>query len=117
MCDFCVVKDGMVKVEIGDDIIVKENVQVSINCTTLVEPRLVEEDFVPVISWFKDELPITNGTNIMISENSFVCIIVDTILAAGGQVGTAGVYECVVCNNASIPDCISRKSNKTVCGE
>ena len=115
-CDFCVVDNNTVTVDIGEIVTVKENVKISIDCSKLIQ-FIISIGYTPVVTWYRDSLEITNGSNIVISKDNTLCIVLNTRLSVGGQLGTAGLYTCEVCNNGSDTECVSNNSRHIVCGE
>ena len=102
---------------VGEPVTVRQDVRVTINCSEVIE-RVIASTNVsnPDITWYKDGRPITNGSelNVVLSSDSRLCIITDTLMAVGGQLGTDGNYTCEVCTNET---CAGNGTNTTVCGE
>ena len=113
---FPVVVDISIVVSINetDVISTKEGIEVTVDCGPLIDASGIPN---PVIKWYKNDVPLSNGTemNIIISQNSKLAIITETLMAVGGQLGTEGVYTCEVCNATY---CNIKKSITTeICGE
>ena len=115
---YIVVNESVV-VFVGEPVTVREDVRVTINCSNVIQQARDAGFTNPNITWYKDGFVLTNATapNVVISEDKTLCIITDTLLAVGGQVGNDGNYTCEVCAGTSsncirpIPPCIA------VCGE
>ena len=83
---------------VGDPILVREDVRVTIDCGRLIN-NSIANGLDPNVTWFKDGVPITNGSevNVVISADRRFCIITDTLKAVGGQLGNDSFYSCEVC--------------------
>ena len=90
----------------------------TIDCSPLIDEKINEGIPKPVIRWYKDGLRIENGSevNVILSKDERLCIITDTLLAVGGQVGTDGNYTCEVCNDMNT-SCVYEPVILYVCGE
>ena len=113
---FPVVVDISIVVSINetDVISTKERIEVTVDCGPLIDASGIPN---PIIKWYKNDVPLSNGTemNIIISQDSKLAIITETLMAVGGQLGTEGVYTCEVCNATY---CNIKKSITTeICGE
>ena len=109
-----------VVVFVGESVSVRQYVQVTIDCSQLVDGVLDNTGVSnPTISWYKDGLIITNGSqrNVLISADNRLCVITDTLMAIGGQLGTDGNYTCQVCSDSMMVNCTSNETIATVCGE
>ena len=113
---FYVVINNSVVVFVGKPVIVGEHERVTIDCGQLIDEAIDNGIANPTVSWCKDERPLTTGSavNVQISADNRFCIISDTLLAVGGQLGTSGNYTCKVCNTSA---CDEVTSPLTVCGE
>ena len=71
----------------------------------------------PTVTWYKDGAVFTTGSalNVKICNDSRLCIIPDTLLAVGGQLGTDGNYSCEVCSTPT--NCQRNDTCATVCGK
>ena len=113
---FPVVVDNSIVVSVNETDIIstKEGIEVTVDCGPLADASGIPN---PVIKWYKNDAPLSNGTevNIIISQDSRLAIITETLMAVGGQIGTEGVYTCEVCN---VTYCNIKKSITTeICGE
>ena len=110
------VVNGSVAVFVGENVVVKEDVRVMIDCSQLIDAIMDNRVSNTTITWYKDGFPITNGSalNVKISADYRHCIITNTLLALGGrQLRTDGDYTCGVCN---ITTCINKSSSVIICG-
>ena len=104
---------------VGEPVIVGEDVRVTINCSEVKEHVInssgVSDAF---ITWYKDRRQITNGSelNVVISSDRRLCIITDTLMAVGGQLGTDGNYSCEICTDR-LMNCLTVFSIIDLCGE
>ena len=119
---FCVVVDNAAMVDVGQDIIVREGVQVTINCTHLINNKTNSGVQNPTVTWTKDGVTLTNGSttngsavNVAISNDDRLCIITSTLMTVGGQAGNDGIYTCEVCGGNT--NCNSGMSSLIVCGK
>ena len=103
-------------INVGQDVIVGEGVQVTTNCTQLINDGINSGVQNLTVNWYKDGVELTTGSapNVVISNNSLLCFVTSTLLPVGGQNGTGGNYTCEVCNTTN---CISEMSTHTVCGK
>ena len=108
-----------VVVFVGEPVTVKEDHRVTINCSNLIQQARDDGITNPIITWYKDGVVLSNGTaaRVLISKDRSLCIITDTLLAVGGQVGTDGNYTCEVCPPDTSNNCTSRSTCQAVCGE
>ena len=113
---FYVVVNETVVVFVGEPVIVREDVQVTINCSQLIDEAINNGISNPNVTWYKDGVAITNSShmNIFISADDRLCIITDTSLSIDDQLGTAGNYTCEVCNTTG---CINETTSQFVCGK
>ena len=115
---YCIltVVNNAVKVNVGETVIVREGIQVTIDCRQSIDSTN-NENRIPTINWYKDgvKLPHESAINVTISKDHKLCIITNTLLAVDGQVGTSGNYTCEVCFGTSL--CTSHKSTLAVCGK
>ena len=104
---------------VGEPVTVGEDIRVTIDCSPLIDQTIAGGIPNPTISWFKDGDPLTNGSapNVEISEDGRLCIITDTLLAVGGQLGNDGNYTCQVCADTNVANCKNRTTCNAVCGE
>jgi len=105
-----------VVVFVGEPVIVREDAQVTINCSQLIDEAINNGISNPNVTWYKDEVAIINGShmNIFISSDDRLCIIANTSLSIDDQLGTAGNYTCEVCSTTG---CINETTPQFVCGE
>ena len=114
---FCVVVDNAAMVDVGEAIIAREGVQVTINCTQLINNKINSGVQNPTVAWRKDRLILKTGSdpNVVLSKDRKLCIITSTLLTLGGQAGNDGNYNCEVCGG--IRNCNNKKSNLVICGK
>ena len=118
----CIVVNGSVFVFVGETVRVKEDIQVIIDCSQLIDAVINNGISNHTVTWFKDGIPITNEStvNTVITADNKFCIINDTVLAGDDQVGsssnfgTGGNYTCEVCN---VTTCVDMTSPQIVCGK
>ena len=114
---FIVINMSLV-VFVGDPIIVPEDVRVTIDCGELIDQVSASTGIAnPMVTWFKDGTVLMTGTaiNVEISDDGRFCVITDTLLAVGGQLGTDGTYSCEVCSTPI--NCQTNDTGAVVCGE
>ena len=114
---FCVEVNNTVIVNVGQDVTVnREGVELTINCTQLINDKIKSGVQNPTVKWYKDGINLTTGSvpNVAISNDGSLCVITSTLLTMGGQSGTGGNYTCEVCNTTN---CISETSTHIVCGK
>ena len=114
---FYVVVNDTVMVNIGENVTAREDIQVVINCTQLVNNKINSGVRKPTVKWYKNGRKIKAGSeiNVELSEDKRICVITDTLLAVGGQPGTDGNYTCKVCGGNT--KCLSGTSIQAVCGK
>ena len=112
---YAVVNESLV-VFVGEPVRVGERVRVTIDCSPLIDEAIDNGIPNPTVTWFKDgaELSNVSVTNVEISADKRFCIITNSLLAVGGQLGNAGQYTCEVCDNTI---CMNKTSHLFVCGE
>ena len=103
----------------GDHVIVPEDIRVTIDCGPIIDAVTAEIGMAPTVRWYKDDTLLTTGSaiNVEISDDGRFCVITDTLLAVGGQLGTDGNYTCEVCRNPTDTNCNRTDSCNAVCGE
>ena len=114
---FTVINSSVV-VFIGEPVIVPEDVRVTIDCGPLIDEVAASTGVTnPMVTWRKDGSILTTGSaiNVEISDDGRQCIITDTLLAVGGQLGTDGEYSCEVCSTPT--QCNETIDPVVVCGE
>ena len=114
---FTVINMSLV-VFVGDPVIVPEDVRVTIDCGELIDQVAASTGVAnPMVTWFKDGTELMTGSaiNVEISDDGRFCVITDTLLAVGGQLGTDGTYSCEVCSTPT--DCEEMETLSEVCGE
>ena len=110
-------ENNTILVPIGENVIVHENVKVTMDCIELMQDKGEEN---PHITWIKNTAVIErNATevNVFISGDERYCIVSSTQLAVGGQFGTTGNYTCKVCGGDGTVDCVNKTSSQVVCGK
>ena len=114
---FYVVVDNAAMVDVGETIIAREGVQVTINCTQLFNNKIKSGVQNPTVVWYKDRLTLKTGSNpnVVISKDRKLCIITSTLLTLDNQAGNDGNYNCEVCGG--IRNCNDKKSNLVICGK
>ena len=119
-CGFHVVEeDNTIVVAIGENVVVQENVKVTMDCIELIDDLKDQGEDNPIVIWSKNEHSLTSNlsqTNVYISHDKRYCIISATQLAVGGQLGTTGNYTCRVCSRSS-DSCEQNTSSPIVCGK
>ena len=114
---FIVINMSLV-VFVGEPVIVPEDIRVTIDCGQVIDKVAASSGIAnPTVTWYKDGTVLMTGTaiNVEISDDGRFCVITDTLLAVGGQLGTDGVYSCEVCSTPT--NCEERNSTNDVCGE
>ena len=118
MLYYIVVNESVV-VFVGEPVVVGEDVRVTIDCSRLIDETIAGGIPIPTVTWFRNGNQLTNATvtNVQISADMRLCIITDTLLAVGGQLGNEGNYSCQVCANSTDPNCRNGTTCNAVCGE
>ena len=103
----------MVNLIIGESIKVEVDEQIIIDCGPHIKATGVHN---PNITWYLNGVKLVNEStpNVLISQDEKLCIITETSLSFGGQLGNAGNYTCKVCSNLNT--CMSNSSIIDVCG-
>ena len=98
---------------IGQDFILGTGERVIIDCGLLIDTSEVSD---PNVNWYHNKLSLSNGSvpDVVISQNRRQCIITETAVPIGGQLGNGGTYICEVCNNLNT--CRSNSTTIDVCG-
>lgn len=114
---FAVVNNSLTLI-VGESATLRVDQQVIIDCQPLIIDLMNKGISNPRVTWFKNEIIVTNGSerNIAISKDRRFCIITETGLSRGGELGTSGNYTCRVCDGNGT-NCINDTSSKIVCGE
>ena len=112
--------NGSVFVFVGKPVSVEEKIRVTIDCSQLID-EVIDSTGVsnPTISWYKDGLIITNGSerNVLISADNRLCVITHTLRASGALLGTDGNYTCQVCTDSTMTACMINETVADFCGE
>ena len=119
-CVYYVVVDESEVVFIGEPFIVGEGVQVIIDCGRLINATINSTGISnPLIMWYKNGSPIPNrfALNVEISADNRSCVISETLISVGGQLGTEGNYTCEVCTNMMGMNCSTNQTTGTICSE
>ena len=108
-----------VVVFVGEPVIVGQDVRVTIDCSLVIDGVINTGVSDPVINWYKDGREIMNGSelNVVLSTDRSLCIITDTLMAVGGQLGTDGNYSCEVCTDSSLANCMTNFTDAGLCGK
>ena len=101
---------------VGEPVTVGDDVRVTIDCSPLIDDAIDNGIPNPTVTWFKDGAELSNAyvPKVEISADKRFCIITDTLLAVGGQLGNAGQYTCEVCDGTI---CMNKTSCLFVCGK
>ena len=103
---------------VGELVITPEDIWVTIDCGQLIDEVASTTNVTnPTVTWYKDGAVLITGSaiNVEISDERRLCIITDTLLAVGGQLGTDGNYSCEVCSTPT--NCQRNDTCAAVCGE
>ena len=100
-------------VVIGQDIKLGPGERVVIDCGLLIDASEVSD---LNVNWYHNKLSLSNGSvpDVVISQDRSQCIITETVVPSGGQLGNGGIYTCEVCNNLNT--CRSNSTTIDVCG-
>jgi len=111
------VEKNPLAVFVGTPIIEGEDIQVTIDCGSLIQSVTNESGLISSITWYKNGRTLSNGsaTNVILSQDNQLLILTETALSSGGQLGTNGDYTCEVCSNTT--DCLNETSIHIVCSE
>ena len=113
-------EDNILLVAIGENVVVQENVEVTMDCIELIDKIKGKGEVNPMITWSKNEFTLSNlsQTNVIITHEKRYCTITATQLAVGGELGTDGNYTCKVCSKSSDQiGCEQNTSSVIVCGK
>ena len=104
---------------VGEPVVVGEDVRVTIDCSRLIDEAIAGGIPNPTVTWFRDGNELVNATviNVEISADMRLCIITDTLLAVGGQLGNEGNYSCRVCADPTAQNCRNETTCNAVCGK
>lgn len=110
------VVNNSVHVFVGEPVVVGEDIQVTVDCSPLINVVVNNGISNTIVTWYKDGAQLTNGSavNVVISADNKLCIITDTLLTVGGQFGTDGNYTCEICNRST---CMQNATLLDVCGK
>ena len=119
MLPLLLVINGSVVVFVGEPVVVGEDVRVTIDCSQLIDEAIADGIPNPTVTWFRDGDKLTNATvtAVEISADMRLCIITDTSLAVGGQLGNDGQYTCEVCEDPTDKNCRNATTSNAICGE
>ena len=103
----------MVNLVVGHDVKLGAGERVIIDCGPLIDATEVTDSNV---NWYHNGLGLSSGSvpHVVLSQDRRLCIITETALPVGGQLGNSGNYTCEVCYNMST--CRSNSSIIDVCG-
>ena len=98
---------------VGQDVKLGTGKRVIIDCGPLIDASEVAE---PNVNWYHNENELSRGSvlNVVISQDNRLCIITETALDVGGQLGNGGIYTCEVCHNMNT--CRGNSTIIDVCG-
>ena len=103
----------------GEPVITTQLIRVTIDCGQLIDEVVNTTGIInPNVTWFNDQralLDNRSAINVIISADKRFCVITDTLLAVGGQLGTDGKYSCEVCSTPT--NCLRSDTFVEVCGE
>ena len=110
--------NNSLELSIGESATMREDQEVIIDCGPLINNVQNLIGIYPAVTWHKNGIILTNGSekSVVISQDSRFCIITETSLAKGGELGTSGNYTCHVCGGDGTADCINDTSPQVVCG-
>ena len=115
---FTIVVNDSATVFIGEPVITPEDIRVTIDCGQL-KNKVVSITNVTnlTVTWYRDGAVLTTGSapNVEISDDGRFCVITDTLLNVGGQLGTDGNYSCEVCSTPT--NCQRNDTCSEACGE
>ena len=111
--------NGSVVVFVGEPVVVGQGVRVTIDCSRLIDEAIAGGIPNPTVTWFRGGNELTNATvtYVEISADMRFCIITDTLLPAGGQLGNEGNYSCQVCADPTDQNCRIETTCNAVCGK
>ena len=115
---FYVVVNDSATVFVGEPAITPESIRVTIDCGHLINEVVSTTNVTnPTVTWYKDGAVLTteSAPNVEISDDGRFCVITDTLLAVGGQLGTDGSYSCEVCSTPT--NCQRNDTGTAVCGK
>ena len=113
-------EDNTLLVAIGENVVVRENVEVTMDCIELIDDLKGKGEVNPIITWSKNGLTLANlsQTNVIITHEKRYCTITATQLTVGGELGNDGDYTCKVCSESSDKiGCEQNTSSVIVCGK
>ena len=103
----------VINVNIGEDSVLGPDERVIIDCGPLIDSINVLD---PEVNWIHNDNQISNKSipNVVISQDKRQCIITETTVNVGGQLGNGGNYTCKVCGN--LTTCMSNFTIINICG-
>ena len=103
----------VVNIFVGENVKVGVGKQIIMDCGPLIDATEVT---IEMINWIHNANPLSNESapNVVISQDTRQCIITETSLSFGGQLGNGGNYTCEVCSDLNT--CMSNSSIIDVCG-
>ena len=103
----------------GEPVITTQLIRVTIDCGQLIDEVVNTTGITnPNVTWFKDGAALLDNRsaiNVIVSADQRFCVITDTLLAVGGQLGTDGNYSCEVCSTPT--NCLRNDTYVAVCGK
>ena len=118
MCQFYIVVNDSATVFVGEPVITPKGIRVTIDCGQLIDEVVSTTNVTNLtVTWYKDGAELTTGSapNVEISDDSRFCVITDTLVNVGGQLGTDGNYSCKVCSTPT--NCQRNDTGAAICGE
>ena len=97
-----------ISIAVGEDVIVPESVDVTINCGHLISSIPMPFN----ITW---NVANNSTSNVAVSQDKHHLIITPTKLPIGGQLGNGGTYTCTVCSDNGT--CFERHSHCQICSK
>ena len=100
-------------IDIGQNIKLGTDEQIIINCGPLIDATKMTNR---MVNWTHDSNPLSNGSvpDVVISQDERRCILNETVLAVGSQLGNSGNYTCEVCSDQNT--CMSSSTIIDICG-
>jgi len=83
---------------VGEPVVVPEDIRAVIDCGQVID-NAISEGEVANVTWYKNDRPIVNGSeiNVILAPGNRSITITDTLRGTPAMVGTEGNYSCEVC--------------------